>query len=218
VIGTYNTVPRLRPLVAHFVDETVGHEAVLQHWLRVELRKRGETLAVDAMDERELLAALMERTGGENRPLWRPRETAWLHGPVTERRLRRLRTVAAPDDLGWDRVAPDGSVLTAARRVRDGSVTDETTPLVDVDLIREIAAGLPDREVADLVLVTEQTTAPPRVVDGNHRAVGAALHLLWGGELPDLEAYVGVVETRPLRRLTAKLRWLARRRLRDERW
>jgi len=109
-------------------------------------------------------------------------------------------------------------VLTAARRVRDGSVTDETTPLVDVEADREIAAGLPESVPDDLVLVTGQTTAPPRVVDGNHRAVGAALHLLWGGELPDLEAYVGVVETRPLRRLAAKLRRLARRRLRDERW
>ena len=204
--------------MAHFVDETVGPETVLRHWLRLELRKRGETLAVDAMDERELLAALMERTGGENRPLWRPRETAWLHGPVTERRLRRLRTVAAPDDLGWDRVAPDDSVLTAARRIHDGSVTDETTSLVDVGLVREIAADLPDREVADLVLVGGQTTAPPRVVDGNHRAVAVALHLLEGGEMPDLAAYVGVVETRPLRLLASKLRWLARGRLRDEWW
>jgi len=218
VTGTYNTGPRLRRGVARPVDEIVSREAVLRHWLHLESRKRDETLAVDAMDERELLAALMERTSGENRLLWRTGATTWRRGPVTERRLRRLRTVAAPDGLGWHRVAPEESVFTAARRIRDAEVTDDTTPLVDVEAIRRIARGLPEADLNDLVLVTGQTTTSPRVVDGNHRAVAVALHLLDGGEMPDLSAYVGVVEARPLALLRTKLRWLARGYLRGERW
>ncbi len=196
----------------------MSRETVLRHWLDRELRKREESLPTGTMDERALLDALMTRTTGENRPLWRPRGTTWYHATVDERLLRRLRTVAAPEGLGWRRVAPDGRVWTAAERIHDGTVTDEGTPLVDVAAIRRVADGLPGRDPDDIVLVGGQTTTPPRAVDGNHRAVGVALHLLDGGSMPDLAAYVGVVRARPLALLVEKVRWLVRGHLRGEWW
>lgn len=194
----------------------VSRETVLRHWLERELSKRGESLPTDEMDERALLAALMARTSGENRPLWRPSETTWFHDTVDEHLLRRLRTVATPEGLGWRRVAPDGRVWTAARRIHEGVVTDEETPLVDVAAVRRTAADPED--VDDLVLAGGQTTAPPRVVDGNHRAVGVAVHRLEGGAMPDLGAYVGLVHARPLAMLVEKARWLARGHLRGVWW
>lgn len=196
----------------------VPREDVLRHWLDRELAKRGESLPTDEMDETSLLEALMARTTGENRPLWRPRETTWYHDTVGTGLLRRLRTVAAPDGLGWHHVAPDGRVWTAAERIRDGTVTDGDTPLVDVAAARRVADTLPGREVDDLVLVGSQTTTPPRAIDGNHRAVGVALHLLDGGRMPELAAYVGVVRSRPLALLVEKARWLVRGHRRDEWW
>jgi len=194
----------------------VSREAVLRHWLDRELAKRGESPPTDEMDETALLAALMDRTTGENRALWRPGETTWYHDTVDERLLQRLRTVAAPEGLGWRRVAPDGRVWTAAERIRDGTVTDEDTPLVDVAAIRQVADA--PEALDDLVLVGSQTTSPPRAIDGNHRAVGVALHLLDGGAMPDLAAYVGVVRARPLALLVEKARWLVRGHLRGEWW
>jgi hypothetical protein len=188
----------------------VAREAVLRHWLDRELCKYDESLPTAEMGETALLEALMARTTGENRPLWRPRETTWYHDTVDERPLRRLRTVAAPESLGWHRVAPDGRMWTAAERIQDGTVTDDDTPLVDVAAICRIADALPARDLDDIVLVGGQTTTAPRAVDGNHRAVGAALHVLDGGAMPELAAYVGVVRTRPLALLVEKARWLAR--------
>ncbi len=218
VTDQYNTTPPEGDRVRDWgrPDRQVSREAVIRHWLDREVAKRGESLATEEMDETTLLAALMDRTTGENRPLWHPDGTTWYHGVVDEALLRRLRTVAAPAGLGWRRVAPDGRVWTAARRIHEGTVTDETTPLVDVTAIRRLAAA--PAGIDDIVLVGRQTTAPPRVVDGNHRAVAAAVHVLDGGAMPDLEAYVGVIRTRPLTGLVEKARWLARWYRRDGWW
>lgn len=194
----------------------MSREAVLRHWLDREVAKREESLPTGEMDETALLDALMSRTTGENRPLWRPRETTWYHDTVDEALLRRLHTVAAPEGLGWRRVAPDGRVWTAARRVHDGTVTDDDTPLVDVTTVRRVADA--PEALDDLVLVGGQTTTPPRTIDGNHRAVGVALHLIDGGTMPELGAYVGVVRSRPLTLLAEKVRWFARGHLRGEWW
>lgn len=197
----------------------VDREEVLRHWTAREFEKRGEaTEALEAMDETALLDALMGRTSGENRPVWRPREVRWYHAPVSERQLRRLRVIHTPEGLGWDRVAPDGRVLTAARRIRDDEVTDDTTQQVDVTKIRRLASELPERSLDDLVVVGAQTTAPPRVLDGNHRAVAVALSLLETGRTPDLHAYLGIVTTRPLWTLLAKVRWFLRGYRRGQWW
>lgn len=197
----------------------VDREEVIRHWTAREFEKHGEsTDDLAGMDETDLLAALMERTSGENGPLWRPREVRWYHTPVSERQLRRLRVVHSPEGLGWDRVAPDGRVLTAARRIRDGAVTDATVPQVDVTKIRRLARGLPESTPDDLVVVGAQTTTPPRIVDGNHRATAVALSLLETGRIPDLHAYLGIVATRPLRALVEKMRWILRGRLRGQWW
>ncbi len=184
----------------------VDRERVLRHWTARERRKRDlDTDVLAEMDEREVLAELMQYTDGEERPLWRPRSVDWYHVPVRESWLRTLRVVASPDGLGWNLVAPDERVVTAARRIRDGRVTDETTPQVDVATIERRAAALP-RALDDLVVVGGQTARPPRVVDGNHRAVAVLCHLLAGGEMPDMRAYVGVVESGPLTAAAEKTR------------
>lgn len=197
----------------------VDREEVIRHWTTREFEKRGEaTDALNNMDETALLDALMGRTSGENRPVWRPREVRWYHAVATEPQFRRLRIVHTPKGLGWDRVAPDHRVLTAARRIRDGEVTDDTSPQVDVAAICRLAADLPEGDVEDLILTGAQTTAPPHVVDGNHRATAVALSLLETGRMPDLCVYVGIVTTRPLATLLAKLRWFARGHLGGEWW
>lgn len=217
----YNTEP-VEPRVVRGLSRPdaprVSREVVLRHWLERELAKREESLPTGEMDETALLEALMARTTGENRPLWRPRKTTWYHDTVDERLLRRLRTVAAPEGLGWHRVAPDGRVWTAAERIHDGTVTDDDTPLVDVAAARQTADTLPERDLDEIVLVGGQTTTPPRTIDGNHRAVGVSLHLLDGGAMPDLGAYVGLVHSRPLALLVERGRWLARGHRHGEWW
>ncbi|PSP85895.1 hypothetical protein BRC83_02040 [Halobacteriales archaeon QS_1_68_17] len=193
----------------------VDRRTVVEHWCERELRKRGEAVDLSTRDDAEVLALLMEHTTGENGYLWKAGVDRWYHERLPEGAFRQLRLIASPAGTGWRAVAADGSLLTAADNLADGTVTEETTALADVEHVRRLADDLPAAGVEDLVLVTRQSPAPPRIVDGNHRALAVALHLVETGEYVPTSAYVGVVRSRPLADLLDKVRWYAGRVLRD---
>lgn len=190
---------------------SVDREVVIRHWLQQELNKEDMAISdTDASTITELLEELLRRTGGQNTILWKELPVDWYHTELTERQFKNLRTVDSPDGLGWDRMANDHSVTTCAENIIDNRVDDSTTPFADVSHIRELYQKLPDSRIRDVVIRVEENQSPPRVVDGNHRAVAVAMYLHETGEFPAVGGYVGIVRKSILRCLYGKVWYMLR--------
>ena len=175
--------------------ESVPETEVLRYWLRKEVEEDDEDdLDVDSIEERdELLAELNER-----KPLaesiFADRECEWYRLVLSEEELRSLEVVKGPDDEGWRAVAKGGLIESAAERILaadDLEQFDQEVPK-PIEKVAEFAEHVSsDEELEELIIVGEEE-GRPYIADGNHRAVGMALHILQTGEYIEQEAYVGV--------------------------
>lgn len=184
--------------------QETNRKAVLTDWLQRESDTNPEWLPDD---ETELLIQVLENDGGAGRHLWHPAPSQWYRGTLSPQQFETLRVIESPDGIGWSALAPDETVITAARQILNGSVPDTAGAAVDIDKIRRLAQQGWDGAVGPLVLVTAPGWPTPRIIDGNHRATALGMTLLETGQLPTVEVYLGVRPVRTLRDLFGTLRW-----------
>lgn len=179
--------------IDRFRRSTVSEAHVVRYWLA---RERGVTDDPAGIGDLPFAAALDEllvRKPGAAAFLWRERPIQWYRVELTRAEFTDLHHVGGPQDLLWRNLSPDGSVLGTARRLhRDDSILAETDR-IDERRIRAFQRTLSrDGDLGALVVKTRRGYTPWFVVDGNHRAVAIALHLLESGEYDPIEAYLGV--------------------------
>jgi hypothetical protein len=199
------------------MEDEVSRREVMAYWCRREAAKDDESLDVADLTDAELANYLIETLGGTERILWATDEVTWCRTTLDERTFRDLRILECPDGSAWRRLALDEAVFTAAERILADDLDGVDPDLVDVAHVRSLADRLPDADIDELILSTGQSTTPPRVVDGNHRATAMAVHVLRGGEYQPMDAYLGLERTRVLRPALDKARWYLRRLARGRR-
>ncbi|WP_458187236.1 hypothetical protein [Haladaptatus sp. NG-WS-4] len=193
----------------------VSQQTVLEHWLELECRKATTpSFDVESLSERETLDRLLRLKPGAAAFVWREAPIEWRRVTLSRRAFERLRVVAGPDGLHWRALSPDGTILGAARRIRDGDPDELTAETgVDVDRVLSLRESRPDEP---LVLVDRWNCHPPQVADGNYRATARAVKLLETDEYEPACAYLAVCPEpviEPLRRRTCEFlrRHLGRR-------
>jgi hypothetical protein len=158
----------------------------------------GDDLDIEALEDRaDLLEELIER-----KPLaesvFAERDRQWYRFTLSGNELRGLEVVRGPDDEGWRAVARGGLVESIAERILaadDLERFDEESPK-DLTKVADFAAGVSGEEDLEELIVVGGGEDRPHIVDGNHRAIGMALHILEGDEYIEQGAYVGVGSNR----------------------
>ena len=191
------------------IVEEVSRKEVLRHWIRLEACEEPEQNITETDDERDLLEILVDQTDGASHHLWNPEPVAWYRCRLSESQLRNLRVIESPDGIGWDALTEDESVISAAQTIAQETVPPKATAAVDLTKVREKAREYPTNSVERIILVTPQTLASPRIVDGNHRATAVALALLSGVRYDPVEAYLGIAP-RSQCNIISHLRWKIR--------
>lgn len=195
------------------LGERVAEEQVIKHWLAVEQPNVGdEPDGLGAMDGREMLDELLKRKPGAAAFLWRAQPIEWYRTVLSQTEFERLRIIDGPEELGWQALSLDGTVLGAAKRIeRESSTNLMAETGVDVERVCRFADALAtDDELPALVLTKRRGSGPPRIADGNHRASAVALHLLRTDEYRPQRAYLGIGANpvlRPLRQRLCALLW-----------
>ena len=189
--------------VTHRIDrqepESVPETTVLQYWLRKEIEESdADDLAVEAIEDRdELLDELIER-----KPLaesiFAERDCTWYRLVLSKDELRGLEVVPGPNDEGWRAVAKGGLIESIAERILAADDLDEFDREVPKSLekVTSFAETVTEDETLEELIVVGEAEGRPYVADGNHRAVGMALHVLQTGEYIEQEAYIGVDDER----------------------
>lgn len=189
---TWSLQPTDRRTALHQRDDArrVTQVEVLREWLKTERTHPDvEWFPVESLSEREALDELLDRKPGAAAFVWRDAPVEWYALTLDRETFERLRVVEGPESLRWRELSPDGTVVSAARRIARGDpdvLADETD--MDVDLIRQFREDPLDRP---LVLSTRRGCVPTFVADGNHRAVALALRMRSGDFTPQ-RAYLGV--------------------------
>ncbi|WP_134669458.1 hypothetical protein [Halorussus marinus] len=168
----------------------VSRQTVLREWLRME-RTDAETDRdpVEGLSERAVLDELLDHKPGAAAFVWRDAPVEWYELTLDRETFSRLRVIDGVDGLRWRALAPDDTVLGAARRVaREDPAALTARTGVDVERIRRFRADPPG---GPLVLATRRGCVPVTVADGNHRAVALALDLLAGEPVTFPRAYLG---------------------------
>lgn len=111
-------------------------------------------------------------------------------------RMRLTRSLLESAKLGWSAFwSTTAPVLDVARAICDPNPSPEWQRILEgiqpnmADVERK-ADQLPN-EFDSIPVVTCRFNEPPLIVDGNHRILSVALHLLRTGELVPIDAYVG---------------------------
>ncbi len=167
----------------------VSQRTVLEQWLELEGRKQ-HTPSVDpeSLTERELLDQLLRLKPGVASFIWREKPISWHRLTLSRGSFEPLRVVDGPENMLWRALSADGTILGAARRIRDCDATRLAAETgVDIDRILSFRENPSDEP---LVLVDRQNCLPPRVADGNHRATARALTLLETGSYDPVQVYL----------------------------
>ena len=176
------------------VERWASRVEVQRRWLSNEVDDEEGDLAVDEMDEPELLDELCER-----KPLaetiFRENDLRWGFLELKEPELRTLRVVEGDDGEGWRELAPDGTILSAAERIAGADDLDELDDRVPKD-VAQIDRTARDLEsggggLGPIVVVAEPGDDWPYVADGNHRATATLLHAIRENDYVPLSVYVG---------------------------
>ena len=172
----------------------VTETEVVKHWLAVEREKTGADAAdLGTLSHRAALDELLRYKPGAAAFLWRERPVEWSQITLSRPEFERLRLIDGPEGLLWDALSPDGTVMGAARRIEQAdAATLASETGVDVERILDVADTLADGSATPLVLTKRRGRGPPRVADGNHRAIATALRLLRTDEYRPQVAYLGV--------------------------
>lgn len=191
--------------------EPVSREEVVRYWLEREVGEREGEPDPSTLDADAAVAALLREKPGVADAVWEGE--AWYRLELSRARFERLRLVDGPPRLLWRRLAPDGKVTSAARRIAGEPAGDLAAATgVDVDAVLAYRDALADGETLDpLVVATRRGCAPWHVVDGNHRATALALTLRETGRYDPQPAYLVVSPNPVVRPLVERLCGLARR-------
>jgi hypothetical protein len=172
---------------------------VIECWARREHQKDPGVYTGEFSDaSRKALIDIIRLNGplGTSRILWEGNNIGWSHTTLSEHEFRNLRVHKTPPETGWRKIAPDGSLESAAQHYLsrtaqsavNGGMDDEW---VDQKCI-EVTEGGHDNW-GPLILFREEGEQFPWLVDGNHRATALMADLLRGGSYDfPLCAYVGV--------------------------
>jgi hypothetical protein len=177
-------------LVSTPVRERVPQTEVVRSWLDRERRKCDldpDLRPLDEMPDWELVGTLFALRPFQSAFIWRHPVT-WYRTSLDEATFRRLRVIEGPRDESWRRLSPDGTVLGAARRIREEDIRGQFED-VDVAHVRRLADRSPESE---RIVCFRRGTATPYVADGNHYATACGLRLLREGTYRPQRAYLGV--------------------------
>ena len=175
--------------------ESVAETEVIRYWLRKEIEEDTEdNLDPDTLDDRkELLDALVDR-----KPLaesiFGEADRNWYRLVLSEHELRGLEVVRGPENEGWRAVAKGGLIESIAERILAADNLDAFDNEVPKNLtkVADFADNVSSETELEELIVVGDENGRPYIADGNHRAVGMALHILQSGEYIEQEAYVGV--------------------------
>lgn len=158
----------------------VTEDEVLRYWLEQERAATQESFKSEALTSEQALDALLDHRPGAASFIWRERPIRWYRHTLSRDEFTDLHLVDGPSEFLWGLLSPNRTVLGAAERIAEESVTElERKTGVDVRTILEYRDMIATGEcVGSLVVTTRRGCTPWVVVDGNHRAVARALHLL----------------------------------------
>lgn len=185
--------------IEHQQPESVPETEVLRYWLQKEVEEDDEDdLNVGGItDKNELYAELRER-----KPLaesiFAEQNYEWYRLVLSEDELRGLEVVKGPDDEGWRAVAKGGLIESIAERILAADDLDQFDQDVPkpIEKVAAFAENVSDDEELEELIIVGEEDGRPYIVDGNHRAVGMALHILQTDEYIEQQAYVGVESQR----------------------
>lgn len=180
--------------------DPVSPDEVIRYWLREEVDDEHDDTGSDDQPDPDALAtepALREELF-ERKPIaeraFAPEPADWYRVDLSESELRNLRVVVGPHDEDWRALSDDGRVESIAERIHDADdldALDADTPK-DLREVVEMADKIARERPESRLVVLKEGDDPAYVVDGNHRAVAHALHLLRGGGFEGQPAYLGV--------------------------
>jgi hypothetical protein len=176
--------------------EPVSPEQVVRYWLDEELQDEDGGTDPDAIaTDPALRQELFERVPIAERA-FAPERADWYRADLSEAVLRDLRVVVGEPEQGWRALTEDDRIESIAARIHDADDVDELESESSEDLreVVELADEIQQSGVESRLIVLREGDDTAYVVDGNHRAVAHALHLLRGGEFEGQEAYLGVRE------------------------
>lgn len=179
--------------------DPIPETEVLRYWLKEEMEEENnENLDPEAITEKDkLLSELIDR-----KPLaksvFTERDRTWYRLILSEDELRGLEIVPGPDDEGWRAVAKGGLIESIAERILAADNLEQFDEMISksLDKITGIAETVSGKDEFEELIIVGDKEGRPYIVDGNHRAVGIALHVLQTGEYIEQEAYVGVDDER----------------------
>ena len=175
--------------------ESVAETDVIRYWLRKEIEEDDEdNLNPDTLNGREeLLEALVER-----KPLaesvFAEADREWHRLVLSEHELRGLEVVKGDENEGWRAVAKGGLIESIAERILAADDLDAFDNEVPKNLtkVADFANNVSSETELEELIVVGDENGRPYIADGNHRAVGMALHVLQTDEYIEQGAYVGV--------------------------
>jgi hypothetical protein len=178
---------------------SIAETEVIQYWLRKEVEEdEDDNLDIEALEDREeLLNELIDR-----KPLaesiFVDQDCEWYDLTLAENELRGLEVVKGPSNEGWRAVAKGGLIESTAERIFAADDLEQFSQNVPKDLqkVADFADSVSsDDELDELIVVSEEDDRP-YIADGNHRAIGMALHILETDEYIEQDVYIGVDKDR----------------------
>lgn len=166
---------------------------VVKEWLALEVDKNGPLdLELDADDEYHEDLARLSIHKPDSSHVFRKYDLKWYRHELSEEEFRTLRTIF------------DGHnhVIEVAQSIHKGhsSLSEETTKRVEM-----FADQFPTNDHGPLIINRRRWLGTgPFLQDGNHRALGLALHMVRGGDYIPQIAYIGYPTT--ITGVTRKLR------------
>lgn len=190
------------------MTERVSGERVVRYWLGREFEAGADVPDPAGLSFDEAVDALLSAKPGAAAFLWRETPIRWYRLALDRATFAGLRPVGGPETLLWRDLSTDGTLVGVAERLDaagDGALREETA--VDLDAVTAyrdaVATG---RALDPLIVRTRRGRTPWFVVDGNHRAAGAALHAVETGEYVPQTAYVAVTANPVLGPAVARVR------------
>lgn len=160
--------------------EPVTQDEVIREWLSLEAEKEGfQDVDVDANKRRNEEFARLLVNKPESARVFQTFDLEWYHHELTEAEFRSLRRIWDGHDLIFE---------TAREIANDRS----SLPADKIDRIRAISNLFPNEIDGPLIITRRRwIRSGPFLQDGNHRAIGLALHMLRDGDYVPQSAYVG---------------------------
>lgn len=142
-------------------------------------------------------AVLDTLTNGPVHVFWLHEPMRWYRVEFTEAEFQHLQTIPWPEWIGWGEASqPDGTIARAAHAFLASDPEDEQLTgdfeFIDLDYIHELAMDDSWPVTDPVIAIQQDASAPPAILDGNHRLTAAFLRVLRGEQYRPVTAYVGV--------------------------